>query len=387
VKTNLLLLAVMFPCSAFAADRPLPRPEPKPAVDVTQDTRNRVQIALLLDTSSSMDGLINQARTQLWRTVNTFTEARRHGEPPVVEVALYEYGNNGLHAGNHWIRQVQPLTRDLDSLSKSLFELTTNGGEEYCGAVIQRALSDLAWDHSKDTYKVIFIAGNEPFTQGPVDARQACKDALAKGVLVNTIHCGNRDKGMSGYWHDGAVLAEGTYLVIDQDRSVVHVAAPQDGEITALSGELNKTYLGYGKHWKTAAENQAVADADAAANKQQGADVSRAATKAGSNYYNGHWDLVDAWKAKKIDLEKTAAADLPPEMQALKPEEREAYVQKAAATRAEIQKKILELNKAREAHVAKEQEKAASLGEKTLDQAMVEAARAQVSAFGYTFPQ
>jgi hypothetical protein len=31
---------------------------------------SRVQIALLLDTSNSMDGLIDQARSQLWRVVN-----------------------------------------------------------------------------------------------------------------------------------------------------------------------------------------------------------------------------------------------------------------------------------------------------------------------------
>ena len=40
----------------------------------------RVQIALLLDTSSSMNGLIDQARSQLWSVVNEFAAARR-GRP------------------------------------------------------------------------------------------------------------------------------------------------------------------------------------------------------------------------------------------------------------------------------------------------------------------
>src|SRR6478735_3562706 len=168
-----------------------PARDPSPADPAPP--KDRVQIALLLDTSNSMDGLIDQARTQLWKVVNTFVDARRDGVTPFVEVALYEYGNNSLNAGNHYIRQVAPLTRDLDELSRSLFALKTNGGEEYCGAVIQRALADVAWDPSAKTYKAIFIAGNEPFTQGPVDARQACKDALAKHVVVNTIHCGTRN--------------------------------------------------------------------------------------------------------------------------------------------------------------------------------------------------
>ena len=37
---------------------------------------NTVQIALLLDTSNSMDGLINQAKSQLWDIVNEFSLAK-----------------------------------------------------------------------------------------------------------------------------------------------------------------------------------------------------------------------------------------------------------------------------------------------------------------------
>ena len=36
---------------------------------------NIVKIALLLDTSNSMDGLINQAKAQLWDIVNKFSHA------------------------------------------------------------------------------------------------------------------------------------------------------------------------------------------------------------------------------------------------------------------------------------------------------------------------
>jgi anti-sigma regulatory factor (Ser/Thr protein kinase) len=209
------------------------------------ESHHKVQIALLLDTSSSMDGLIDQAKTQLWKVVNTFIDARRDGVAPFVEVALFEYGNNNQPVGSHYIRQIQPLTRDLDEVSKQITALTTNGGEEYCGAVIQRAITDLTWDKDPKTYKAIFIAGNEPFTQGPVDPREACKESYAKGIIVNTIHCGPRDTGMSGSWHDGAAIAGGKFMVIDQDRAVCHIPAPQDKKISDLGIELNKTYLDY----------------------------------------------------------------------------------------------------------------------------------------------
>lgn len=113
-------------------------PEDKPTVDAPVkpevDNTNKIQIALLLDTSNSMDGLIDQAKTQLWKVVNTFIDAERNGQKPFVEVALYEYGNNGNAVGNDWVRLVSPLTRDLDDISGKLFGLKTNGGEEYCGS-------------------------------------------------------------------------------------------------------------------------------------------------------------------------------------------------------------------------------------------------------------
>ncbi len=355
-----------------------------PSVDPTPP-RDKVQIALLLDTSSSMDGLIDQARTQLWKVVNTFVDARRDGAAPFVEVALYEYGNNRLSVDNNYIRQVQPLTRDLDEFSKKLFALSTDGGEEYCGAVIKRALGDLTWDPSEKTYKAIFIAGNEPFTQGSVDAHQACKDALAKHIIVNTIHCGTRTDGIAGSWHDGAALAEGKFMVIDQDKAVAHIDAPQDKEISKLSAELNKTYLGYGKTHQESAEKQKLADEDATANAKAGADISRAVTKASINYSNTSWDLVDAMREQKIDLAKIPANELPAEMQALAPTDRTEYVGQAAKERGEIQSQILVLNQQREAYVTEAQKKQAASGGQTLDEALVETTRSQASAQGYKF--
>ncbi len=377
MKTKFLVLIGLFTAAQLHAQS-VPPVDPAPP-------QNRVQIALLLDTSSSMDGLIDQARTQLWKVVNTFVDARRDGTAPFVEVALYEYGNNALHVSNNYVRLVQPLTRDLDELSRQLFALKTNGGEEYCGAVIQRALADLTWDPSEKIYKAIFIAGNEPFTQGSVDARQACKEALAKHVIVNTIHCGPRDAGISGSWHDGAALAEGKFMIIDQDRAVAHIDAPQDQAISDLSEKLNKTYLGYGKNGSVSSENQLRADKDAAANAVEGAQVERAVTKASSNYSNESWDLVDAVRARKIDPAKVPAADLPAEMRQLKPDERAAFIDKFAKERTEIQLQIKELNEKREAYVAAERKKQTTTGPQTLDEVLIETTREQASQNGYVF--
>src|SRR6185436_18664004 len=120
-----------------------------------------------------------------------------------VQVALYEYGNQGLSREKGWVRQVVPLSDDLDKLSEQLFSLTTGGGEEYCAWVIRDAVKGLEWDSSPKTYKAIFIAGNEPFTQGPVNYVESCKGAIAKGIIVNTIYFGPEQEGINGKWKDG----------------------------------------------------------------------------------------------------------------------------------------------------------------------------------------
>ena len=85
-----------------------------------KEKKELIQMAILLDTSNSMDGLIDQAKSQLWKIVNELAVAKRNGKSPSIEVALYEYGNSCLSAESGYIRNVLPLTGDLDSVSEKL---------------------------------------------------------------------------------------------------------------------------------------------------------------------------------------------------------------------------------------------------------------------------
>jgi hypothetical protein len=355
------------------------------AVKPEQETKKPlVQIAILLDTSGSMDGLIEQAKSQLWRIVNEFAKAKQDGVAPQVQVALYEYGKSSLTQQSGWILQIQPLSTDLDKISEELFALRTNGGDEYCGWVIKDAINDLAWSPEANVYKAIFIAGNEPFTQGPVNYAASCKAAITKGIIVNTIHCGNEAEGIHTKWKDGADLADGKYLVIDQNRAVVSIAAPQDQEIAKLGVELNKTYLAYGTEGRRGAGRQEAQDANVMAlAPASGAVAQRAVAKASGNYRNSSWDLVDAVKEDKADVSKLKAEDLPAEMQKLSVAERQAYVQTKARERAEMQAKINALNQEREQYVAARRKEVA--GTNTLDAVVIAAVREQSAKRNFKF--
>ena len=362
-------MAITFATSAFAK---------------VETTKPQVQIAILLDTSGSMEGLIEQAKSQLWKICNEFIKARQEGIAPEVQVALYEYGKSSLSAETGWIRQIQPLTTDLDKISEELFALKTNGGEEYCGWVIKRAVEDLAWNPSSKVYKVIFIAGNEPFTQGPVKYAESCKAAITKGIIVNTIHCGSEAEGINGHWKDGANLADGKFLIIDQNRVVVSLEAPQDKEIARLGVDLNKTYLAYGLGGGSGAARQQLQDANAASlAPASGAAVQRSIAKASANYQNSSWDLVDAMKQKDFDVSKLKKEELPAEMQNMNANEQKALIEKNFKERQELQAKIVQLNGDREKYVAQRMKEVA--GTNTLDMVVISAIHEQSSKRNFKF--
>lgn len=354
----------------------LPASHPGPAV------QPRIQMAILLDTSNSMDGLIDQARNQLWQVVNEFAGSKKNGMSPALEVAVYEYGNSNLPAADGYVRQVTGLTRDLDRVSEVLFSLTTNGGDEYCGYVIDRAVRELQWDDAADNVKVIFIAGNEPFTQGPVSYRTAVALAKEKDITVNTIYAGNYKQGISSSWQDGALLAGGNYMSIDQNRKIVHVAAPQDKKLALLNRKLNNTYVPYGAKGKTGSRRQQAVD-DKNKSVSPALMAERVQSKASAFYNSSDWDLVDAVKSGTAELKSLAPKSLPAEMQKMNEQEKKEYIKSKAEERSKIKKEIAVLSRERDAFVAESKRQQAEPEPVTMDTALSGAIRQQLQKKHY----
>lgn len=342
-----------------------------------------IQIALLLDTSNSMDGLINQAKTQLWKIVNELSASEKGGNNPSIQVALYEYGNDNLKSEDGYTRQVLPLTTDLDKISEQLFALATRGGQEYCGYAINNALEKLKWDSHADVYKAVFIAGNEPFTQGPVDFRLAAELAAKKGIFLNTVFCGNRQEGIATQWKAAADLAQGDYTSIDQSAPAAAMETPQDGEIARLGMELNKTYVAYGKGASEYARRQSLADSKAVS-AGAGIMAARAVTKASRQYAEtASWDLIGALENKTLKEEDIKKEELPEEMRSMNETQRKAHIRRKAEERRLLQKKISELNSQRQKYIEEQEKKRA--GAATLDKAIINSVRAQAGQKGFSF--
>lgn len=346
-----------------------------------QKDRPRIQIALLLDTSNSMDGLIDQAKAQLWSIVNSLVETKKDGKTPLVQVALFEYGNDKLPVTEDYLRQVVPLTTDLDKLSEALFALKTDGGSEYCGAAIGNATRVLNWEAGDGAYKAIFIAGNEPFDQGQTDFNVVCSDARSKGIVVNTIHCGPENVGVEGKWKQGADVGGGRYMVINSDKKVVSIPCPQDEVLLRLNTRLNKTYIPYGSHGKEGKARQLAQD-----EAQAGSSLTTRVQSKGNAalYSNATWDLLDAMKEKKVELKSLDKKTLPEAMQKMSAEDLEKHIKSLQEQRDKIQKEIAKVSKERAEYLANEIGKKAESGqEATLGDVLNRAAIEQAETRGF----
>ena len=345
---------------------------------------NTIQVAILLDTSGSMDGLIEQAKSRLWNIVNTLTTLKYDGKAPKIEIALYEYGNDGIDNRN-WIRKVTPLTQDLDLISEKLFALRTNGGTEYCGAVIKSATNELDWNGNDKSMKLIYIAGNEEFNQEGINYKEAISDAKKKNIFVNTIFCGNREEGIRTFWQDGANLGGGKFFNIDSNQKVIFIETPYDIRISECNVKLNDTYIGYGSFGYEKKAMQVKQDYNAETLSKANV-VERAVSKTKkSAYNNATWDIVDKAEADKNFVKTVNKKDLPKELQNKSTEELEKYVQQKSAERTQLQKEISDLATKRQQYIDSEMKKRSNNETDDLGKAIEKSIHELAAKNGYSY--
>jgi hypothetical protein len=368
------------PLTRFAALAALCVPSLAAADTVAaDDARRDVDLVIALDVSGSMEGLIESAKQRLWDVTNELARAR---PVPALRVAILSYGNPSYGEQAGYVRVDLPFTADLDAVNATLFAFRTNGGDEYVARAIQTSLDTLQWSQDRDALRIVFVAGNESAEQDPrLTIEQATAAAARRGVVVNAIYCGGDGNADARGWQRVATSTNGVYASIDQQAAAVaNVATPFDAELEALNAELNATYIAFGAGGGRGRANQAEQDRNAAAMSPSAA-ASRVVAKAGA-LYRADWDLVDAVESGTA-LAEVPAEELPAEMQALAPAEREVYVREKAERRQDLQRQIGELAASRSEFIA--QQSRESPGATGLDAAILEGLRAVAATKGFSF--
>ncbi len=373
MKTTSLLLALTLAAGLVAR-----------ASAAAPEAERPIDLVICLDTSNSMDGLINAAKQKLWDIVNELAKAK---PKPHLRVGLYAYGTPAFGQETGFVRKQIDLTDDLDAVYGKLTALTTNGGDEYVARVVRTSVMEQPWSPEKAALKIIVVAGNEPATQDPMyKTADVCKDAITHGVIVNAIYCGPGTHPEAAGWRDVARAADGQFASIDQNRGTIVVSTPFDQKLATLGGEINTTYVAYGARGATGREMQMAADSSAA-KASPASFASRAVAKAGGQYRNSSWDLVDAMSQKDFDLAKVKTEDLPADMQGMTLDQRRSHLETMAQKRANVQQQINDLNVQRQKYIAGELKKGGQSGDKAFDAAMLRAIREQATRKNFEFAQ
>src|SRR5215475_9398602 len=93
----------------------------EPTIPPVGSDKPTMEMVFVLDTTGSMGGLLTGAKERIWGIVN---EVMQTSKLSSVKVGLVAYRDRG----DQYVRQVLPLTEDLDKVYSTLMEYTADGG-------------------------------------------------------------------------------------------------------------------------------------------------------------------------------------------------------------------------------------------------------------------
>lgn len=348
-------------------------------LSIAQD-RRPVDVVVMLDTSGSMENLLDATRARVWDVVN---ELGKMQPTPELRVGLISFGTNKASEEQGHIIQHLDLTEELDEVYAELMGLTIGGGTELVGRALNEAVDAMSWSGDYDALRVVFVAGNESADQGveQADFRIAARAALDRDIIVNALYAGNREQGIVEKWHEVARSGEGNFSAIDPSIGSIQIAAPQDDLLLELNARLNTTYVPYGEKGQAGLANQIAQDSNASRLGVQSCS-SRIVAKGGALYNNASWDLVDRSLEEGFDWDALPLSELPEEMQSMTAEESAAFIESKRAAREAIQLEIQTVSAARESFV--KQAIAERIGSAGLGEAMRASIREQAMAKGFS---
>ncbi len=351
--------------------------------DAPKDAKKpRIQVCFVLDTTGSMSGLIEGAKEKIWSIANEMIAAK---PTPDLELALVGYRDRG----DEYITKVTDLTADIDAIHARLMEFGANGGgdgPESVNQALHEAVTKVSWSDDRDVLKIVFLVGDAPPHMdygNDMLYPEVCQAAMKRDLVINAVQCGQQDD-TARIWKEIAKLGEGKYIALMQTGGMVHVDAPQDGEIAVLNRSIGETLIGFGR----------AADRRAVVAKQAASEAAPASSAADRLTYNaatgrvvqGEGELIDAIARDEVKLADVKTEELPEELRSLTPEAREAAVEAKRAKRKELQSKLDTLLAARNAHIVTERKRLAEEGKgDTFDAEVATTVREQAARKGITY--
>ncbi len=381
-----LLLATAVGIAAYPLLQPvqaIAKPQ-KAHVDPAQ--RHRIEVVFILDTTSSMSGLIQAAKEKIWSIATTMASAQQN---PDIKMGLVAFRDRG----DAYTTRVYDLSADLDSMYASLMDFQAVGGgdgPESVNQALYDAIHKISWSADSGVYRVAFLVGDAPpHMDYPDDVKYPVTLAVAvqKGIIVNTIQSGEWQQTRPA-WREIAALGNGDYFQVEDSGNAVAVATPFDEELSKLSSKLEDTRLFFGD-----AEAKREHRRKLEANKKLREGLSTEAlarrstynaTPSGKKNLLGDSELVDAVTSGRVELEEIPAEELPASLQSMAPAAQMEVISEQARRRDELKQEIERLSESRNRFI-KDKLDAAGGADESLDEKIYRSVKEQAASVGLSY--
>jgi hypothetical protein len=124
----------------------------------TSQSKPRIEVCFVLDTTGSMGGLIEGAKQKIWSIANEMISAQ---PTPELKLGLIGYRDRG----DDYVVKSFNLTDDIDAIYGRLREFQAAGGgdtPESVNEALAEAIHKMPWSSDKTVLKIIFLVGDAP---------------------------------------------------------------------------------------------------------------------------------------------------------------------------------------------------------------------------------
>jgi len=390
IKPNFIALALFATTAAVVVFFPQYQgnatANPIPATSPAVAQAARVEVVFVLDTTSSMSGMIEAAKEKIWSIASNMVSAQ---QAPEVRMGLVAFRDRG----DAYVTRVVDLSSDLDTMYASLMDFRAEGGgdtPESVNQALHDAVQKISWSQDAGTYRVIFLVGDSPPHMDYQDEMRypdVLSLAEAKNIVVNAIQCGP-NPSTTAQWQQIADLGSGAYFQVEQSGGAVAVATPFDAKLAEISRKLDDTRLYYGteeemesKRIKMEATDKLHTSSTLTSRARRAVFNSSAGGRAN---LLGEGDLVEDLATGQTELSDLDKDRLPASLKALSPEKQQAFIDDTVRQRQELERDIKELAEKRRDFIKKKVAADGGAGE-SLDEKIYGAVREQAAKHGLSY--
>jgi len=349
-----------------------------PIIPNINNNAPKIDVCFVLDTTGSMGGMIESAKQKIWYIANQIVSANNR---PDVRFCVIGYRDRG----DRYVTDYHPLTRDIDSIYKTLSSYKAQGGgdsPESVNQALYEAVTKPDWRQSNNALKIIYLVGDAPPHMNyanDVPYFKSVKLASQKGVFINTIQCGN-DLATRRIWNQIASTANGDFSMIAQNAATTIIKTPWDQKLQTPNKKLGNTIVPYGVKSKRIVVYGHQKISEFSMNDSSRAERLAYNSKTG-RVVQGDKDLLELIAEGKANLNSIRKNYLPTKLQSKSKHELKLYIELQQKNRKKISQKVKIMIKLRDSYLAKK----SKLVVNEFDQKIVKSLKRQAKERGISY--